>query len=165
VTFWVNGKQAWDVDEFVPPRGYLGLQAEGTIDFRSFRIKEFGYEMFRDPKDFKGEGWSKNDNILSGTGKLTTPKSYKNYTLRIEFRGQGALVLGDARLPLDQGEIKDRLHQEGQFNYLQVKAADGKAKLWLNTQDLKNEVAIGAGAISIVPEKGFEVRNFRIRAQ
>src|SRR5262245_20264145 len=43
VTFWVNGKKAWAVDEFVPARGYLGLQAEGTIDFRNLRIKEMGY--------------------------------------------------------------------------------------------------------------------------
>jgi hypothetical protein len=165
VTFWVNGKQAWEVDEFVPERGYLGLQAEGTIDFRNLRIKEIGYDLFRHPKDLQGEGWSAKDDILSGAGKLSTRKSYKNYTLRIEFRGAGSLVLGETKLRLDNDDFKDRLHPEGQFNYLQIKAADGKAKLWLNTQELKSDIAVGEGAISIVPEKGLEIRNYRIRAQ
>ena len=165
VTFWVNGKKAWEVDEFVPARGYLGIQAEGTIDFRNLRIKEMGYELFRDPKDLKGEGWSAKDDILTGKGKLTTPKSYKNYTLRIEFRGNGALVLGETNLPIDQADFKNLLHPEGQFNYLQVKVTDGKAKLWLNTQELKSEVAVTNGAISVVSEKNLEIRNFRIRAQ
>ena len=165
VTFWVNGKQAWEVDEFVPDRGYLGLQAEGTIDFRNLRIKEMGFELFRDPKDLKGDGWSAKDDILSGSGKLTAPKSYKNYTLRIEFRGNGLLLLGETKLPFDHADFKALLHPEGQFNYLQVKVADGKAKLWLNTQDLKSDLAVGEGAISVVPEKTLDLRNFRIRAQ
>jgi hypothetical protein len=165
ITFWVNGKQAWEVDEFVPARGYLGFQSEGTIDFKNLRVKEIGYEVFRDPKAFKGEGWTAKDNILSGAGKLTTPKSYKNYTLRLEFRGNGALQLGDAKLALDQPDLKALLHPEGQFNYLQVKVADGKGKLWLNTQDLKQEIAVGEGPISVVPEKNLDIRNFRIRAQ
>jgi hypothetical protein len=165
ITFWVNGKQAWEVDEFVPARGYLGLQAEGTIDFKNLRIKEIGYEVFRDPKAFKGEGWSAKDDVLTGSGKLSTPKSYKNYTLRLEFRGKGSLALGDTNLSFDEADFKTLLHPEGQFNYLQAKVADGKAKLWLNTQDLKNEVKVGEGAVSIVPEKSLEIRNFRIRAQ
>lgn len=165
VTFWVNGKKAWEVDEFVPPRGFLGIQAEGTIDYRNIRIKEMGYELFRDPKDLKGEGWTVKDDILSGSGKLTTPKSYKNYTLRIEFRGNGTLDLGATKLPLNHADFKEILHPEGQFNYLQVKVADGKAKLWLNTQDLKTDLAVGEGAISVTPEKGLEIRNFRVRAQ
>lgn len=165
INFWVNGKPAWEIDEFVPARGYLGLQAEGTIDFRNLRIKEMGYEVFRDPKAFKGEGWSAKDDILTGSGTLTTPKSYKNYTLRLEFRGKGSLGLGDTKLPLDDGDFKALLHPEGQFNYLQVKVADGKAKLWFNTQDLKGEVKAGEGAVSLVPEKNLEIRHFRIRPQ
>ncbi|MBY0527116.1 MAG: DUF1080 domain-containing protein [Gemmataceae bacterium] len=165
ITFWVNGKQAWEIDEFVPARGYLGLQAEGTIDFRNLRIKEMGYELFREPKAFKGEGWTAKDDILTGNGKLSTPKPYKNYTLRLEFRGKGALTLGDANLSFDDADLKSLLHPEGQFNYLQVKVADGKAKLWLNTQDIKNELKVGEGTVTLVPEKGLEIRNFRIRAQ
>ena len=69
-------------------------QAEGTIDFRNMRIKEIGYELFRDPKELKGEGWSAKDDILSGNSKLTTPKSYKNCTLRIEFRGKRMMRCG-----------------------------------------------------------------------
>src|SRR5262245_47299653 len=35
LSFWVNGKKAWDVTGFKPARGYLGWQAEGAaIDFK-----------------------------------------------------------------------------------------------------------------------------------
>lgn len=163
LTFWVNGKPAWEVDGFVPARGYLGLQAEGTIDFRNLRIKEMGYELFNDPKSLKGEGWTVKDEILTGTGPLTTQKPYKDYTLRIEFRGAGSLTLGDTKLAL--ADFKDVLHPEGQFNYLQVSVAGGKAKLWLNSQDLKAEHAVTAGPVGVVPEKNLEIRNFRIRAK
>jgi Domain of Unknown Function (DUF1080) len=41
VTFWCNGKQAWEVTGFKDRRGYLGLQAEGApMEFRNIRIKE-----------------------------------------------------------------------------------------------------------------------------
>jgi hypothetical protein len=40
VTLKVNGKLAWEIDDFKPPRGPIGLQAEGQpIDFRNLRIK------------------------------------------------------------------------------------------------------------------------------
>jgi len=165
LTFWVNGKQAWEVDEFVPARGYLGLQSEGTIDFRNLRVQEIGYEVFRDPKAFKGDGWTAADDILTGSGPLVTPRAYKNYTLRLEFKGNGTLTLGDTKLALDQPDLKALLHPEGQFNYLQVKVAEGKGKLWLNTQDIKQEVPVSAGPVTVTPEKGLALRNFRIRAQ
>jgi len=165
VTFWVNGKEAWEIDEFVPARGYLGLQSEGTIDFRNLRIKEMGYELFRNLKDLKGDGWTAKDDILSGSTKLTTPKAYKNYTLRIEYRGKGSLVLGDTKLSLADDQFKSLLHPDDQFNYLQVMATDGVGKLWLNTQALKNEIKIGDGPVSIVPEGNLELRNVRIRGK
>ncbi len=154
LTFWVNGKQAWEVDGFVPVRGYLGMQAEGTIDFKNVRVKEMGYEVFRDDKSFKNEGRN-----------LVTPKSYKNYTLRLEFHGPGSLRLGDTQLSLAHDDFKSLLHPAGQFNYLQVKVQGGKADLWLNTQALKTELKVGEGPIAIVPENGLEFRNFRVRAQ
>jgi len=164
-TFWVNDKLAWEVEDFVPPRGYLGIQAEGTIDFRNLRIKEVGYELFRDPKALKGDNWTAKEDILSGSGPLTTPKTYKDFTLRIEFRGNGTLALGDSKLSLDHAELKPFLHPEGQFNYLQIAAEGGKGKLRLNSQELKSVLEIGEGAISLIPEKGLEIRNFRIRAK
>lgn len=43
VTFWCNGRRAWEVSGFKDPRGYLGLQAEGApMEFRTIRIKELG---------------------------------------------------------------------------------------------------------------------------
>jgi hypothetical protein len=36
----VNGTGAWEIDDFKPPRGPLGIEAEGhAIDFRNLRIK------------------------------------------------------------------------------------------------------------------------------
>src|SRR4051812_46416502 len=41
VTFWCNGRRAWEVGGFKDRRGYLGLQAEGApMEFRNIRIKE-----------------------------------------------------------------------------------------------------------------------------
>lgn len=163
ISFWVNGKKAWDVDEFVPARGYLGLQAEGTIDFRNLRVKEIGYEVFRDPKVLKGEGWTAKDDILAGASKLVAPKAYKDYTLRIEYQGKGKLMLGDTPLSLTEGDLKNLAHPEGQFNYLQVTVKDGAAKLWFNTQDLKGDLKVTPGPISIIPDGKMEIRNLRIR--
>jgi hypothetical protein len=43
VTFWCNGRRAWEVGGFKDRRGYLGLQAEGApMEFRNIRIKEIG---------------------------------------------------------------------------------------------------------------------------
>jgi hypothetical protein len=41
VSLRVNGELAWEVDDFKPKRGPIGIEAEGAhIDFRNLRIKE-----------------------------------------------------------------------------------------------------------------------------
>lgn len=41
VSLKVNGKPAWEIDNFKPARGRLGFEAEGhAIDFRRLRIKK-----------------------------------------------------------------------------------------------------------------------------
>lgn len=41
VSLEVNGKTAWEIDDFKPLRGTLGIEAEGhRIEFRNIRIKE-----------------------------------------------------------------------------------------------------------------------------
>ena len=41
LTLWCNGTKAWEVNNFKPRKGYIGLQAEGAaIDFKNIRIKE-----------------------------------------------------------------------------------------------------------------------------
>ena len=41
LTLDVNSERAWEFNEFVPARGYIGLQAEGrAVDFRNLRIQE-----------------------------------------------------------------------------------------------------------------------------
>lgn len=164
--FWVNGKKAWEVDDFAPARGYLGLQAEGTIDFRDMRVKELGYDLYRTPADFQGNGWTAKDDILVGSSKLTIPKKYAgDYTVRIEFRGKGGLTLGQTSIPFAHDSLKGLLHPADQFNYLQVSVANGKAKLWLNTEDIKGDIPVDAGPIAIVPTGDLELRHVRVRGR
>jgi hypothetical protein len=41
LTFYCNGKLAWEVVDFKPDKGYIGLQAEGQpMEFRNIRIKK-----------------------------------------------------------------------------------------------------------------------------
>jgi hypothetical protein len=41
VSLSVNGKRAWEIDNFKPARGKLGIEAEGhSIEFRNLRIKK-----------------------------------------------------------------------------------------------------------------------------
>ncbi len=41
VSFWCNGKLAWEATGLTPARGYIGLQAEGAaMEYRNFQIKE-----------------------------------------------------------------------------------------------------------------------------
>jgi len=41
VTFWCNGKLAWEATGIKPAEGYIGLQAEGAaMEFRNLRIRE-----------------------------------------------------------------------------------------------------------------------------
>jgi len=41
LTFWCNGKLAWEATEFKPASGYIGLQAEGApLEFRNIRLRE-----------------------------------------------------------------------------------------------------------------------------
>jgi hypothetical protein len=41
VTFWCNGKLAWEATGVKPAKGYIGLQAEGApMEFRHLRIRE-----------------------------------------------------------------------------------------------------------------------------
>ncbi len=41
VTFWCNGKLAWEATGLTPAKGYIGLQAEGApMEFRNLRLRE-----------------------------------------------------------------------------------------------------------------------------
>jgi hypothetical protein len=41
VTFWCNGKPAWEATGITPAKGYIGLQAEGApMEFRNLRLRE-----------------------------------------------------------------------------------------------------------------------------
>jgi hypothetical protein len=171
VTFWCNGKQAWEVTGFKDKRGYLGLQAEGAaIDFRNLRIKEIGFERINFGM---AEGWQSDGLTLVGSDAapvLKSPMSYKDYTLRLEYTNGSKAVLNlrgkTWALPTEEENLAKRANPSDPFNYLEVTVRGGKAQVLLN------------GAAASAPEVGAEetapeiiapvgrvtLRNIRIRA-
>jgi hypothetical protein len=70
VSLKVNGEPAWEIDDFKPVRGPLGIEAEGHyIEFRKFRIKK----MSRAPSQ-------SNSGETSSTGKRRASGSFLTFT-------------------------------------------------------------------------------------
>ncbi len=171
VTFWCNGKQAWEVTGFKDKRGYLGLQAEGAaIDFRSLRIKELGFT----PVAFDATaGWKKDGPLLVGSDAGAVLKSsspYKDFTLRLEYKNGSKAVLnlrGKAWVIPPEGEDPaKRPNPSDLWNYLEVTVRDGKAQVWLNGST-PAALAVGTEAMApviIEPLGPTMLRNVRIRA-
>ena len=41
VSYWCNGKPAWEATGLKPEKGHIGLQAEGApIEFRNLQLRE-----------------------------------------------------------------------------------------------------------------------------
>ncbi|HKI36139.1 MAG TPA: DUF1080 domain-containing protein [Gemmataceae bacterium] len=194
MTLWCNGKQAWEVTEFKVPRGYLGLQAEGQVmEFRNLRIKEIGYDSLSDPKKWAGaERWKTEDGALVPDGAAeTAKKDYKSYVLRLEWaaekgamgavglrggKSEAAIVFGDVAegsgaIPTAGAKPQKKLDNPlGQWNYLEVRVAGDKGRVWLNGSvvadgvDLKKVKDLpGSGAVGLKGEGGLRVRNVRIK--
>jgi len=194
MTLWCNDKKAWEVTEFKVPRGYLGLQAEGQVmEFRNLRIKEIGYESLNDPKKWVGaDGWKVEDGDLVTDGPAdTAKKDYKSYVLRLEWlarkgaggavglRGRaplGAVILGDVVggsggiAAADAKPAKDLDNPLGQWNYLEVRVAGDKARVWLNGTavvdgvDLKKVKDLPeSGAVGLTGRGGMRFRNVHIK--
>ena len=153
ITFWVNSKPAWEVEEFVPARGYLGFQAEGTIDFRNLRIKEIGYEVFREPTTSRAKAGRCRMTFFPAAASYPHQSRTRITLSASNFAAKDLWSWASTKLALDQADFKPLLHPADQFNYLQVKATDGKAKVWLNTLDLKNEMKVGEGASRLFPRR------------
>ncbi len=195
MTLWCNGKKAWEVTEFNVPRGYLGLQAEGQVmEFRNLRIKEIGFEPLGDPKKWVGaEGWKVEDGVLVTDGPAeTAKKDYKSYVLRLEWlarkgavgaigpRGKaplGAVSFGDVAggsggiAAADAKPAKDLDNPLGQWNYLEVRVAGDKARVWLNGTVVADGVDLtkikdlpASGPVGLVGQGGMRFRNVRIKA-
>jgi hypothetical protein len=101
VTFWCNGKLAWEGSGLKPPRGYIGLQAEGAaMEYRKLRILELGYEDACDALKWKtddSDTWKfinnnsddTDDDVLLADGQpsliQTNFKQYQDYIIRFEY--------------------------------------------------------------------------------
>jgi hypothetical protein len=152
LTFWANGTQAWEITNFKPARGYLGLQAEGAaIDFKNLRIKELGYESLNDPAKWKGDPKITDGAfVLEGKGKqLETKKGdYMHYVLRLEYkaakpgvvrfapRGTGLRSLSEGfsgvENPKKDNKADKAEYPPGQWNYLEVRVQNNFSSVWLN---------------------------------
>jgi hypothetical protein len=174
LTFWCNGKEAWSVTGFKPASGYVGIQAEGAaIDLKNIRIRESGATVLGDLKAWaKSTGWSQDGDVLiagKGALPLATSGPHQNVTLRLEYQGRaGGLAFGSDRKPaiaLGDGDLAKNANPDDQWNYLQVTVAKGKATLWINGTDVAApiDVSAQAGPIRILPSKGLQLRNVRIR--
>jgi hypothetical protein len=179
MTLWCNGKKAWEVTDFKVPRGFLGLQAEGQVmEFRNLRIKERGYESLSDLKKWTGaERWKVDEGVLVPDGPAKTEKKdYKNYVLRLEWSAEkeasGSVDLRGDFLAIHFGDKAEKKlnNPPGQWNYLEVRVANDKARVWLNGTvvndgvDMKKVKGLPAsGAIGLMGERGIRFRNVRIK--
>ncbi len=185
VTFWCNGKQAWEVTGFKTPKGYIGLQAEGApMEFRNLRIKEIGWESLNDPDRWTGGAgalWGREgDRLVGKDGKIqeTRKTDYRDFVLRLEWKGArgtaglvrlkspGAdFVFGDTSAASDASS--KAANPIGQWNYLEVRFVGGKRTVWLNGVTVEEKVPLKASGPTPIGlgMKGprMEFRNIRIR--
>ena len=164
--FWVNGKDAWTVDVFKPASGYVGLQAEGAkIDFKDLYVRETGYRILGDLKDWKGAGWSRDGDVLKGTKSLTSSEIVDGGTIRLEYQSTEGSIKFGAKGMLSLADKALTPNPAGQWNYLQIATKAGKTTVWCNGADVKLAVdAGGPGPIVLEPAgKEMSVRNVRVR--
>ncbi|MFO0970538.1 MAG: family 16 glycoside hydrolase [Gemmataceae bacterium] len=181
IKFWVNGKEAWEVDTFKPARGYLGWQAEGAaIDFKNIRIKELGFVNMDDPKLWTdGAGWAVTDGTWTKSAKaraIITPKRYNNFTLRLEWRDGfkpfTQIEFGGgrpAKLHMSMEDIRKATNPAGEWNCLELTVKDKKGTVWLNGQTVMKEERLEKdtvpGPILLIPgEEATAFRHIRIQA-
>src|SRR5262249_37950934 len=122
VTFWWNDKLAWEVKDFKPGRGYLGLQAEGApIDVPDIRNNGIGFVNVDVP--------------ASAATLLETPAM--NCVVRLEWKGKQAPRLTVAGTAVDLGgaAFYKATNPPGQFNYLQFTRQQNKLVISMNGAD------------------------------
>lgn len=189
VTFWCNGKLAWEGTELAQKRGHIGLQAEGApIEFRNLRIKEIGWEPLNDPQAWaNGATWKRDGDALAAEGNAaidTAKKEHKDYVLRLEWKADkgtaGAVALrgGKAEAALvrvgdmaggsgaigDGKPAKSADNPLGQWNYLEVRVTGDKATVWQNGVVVADKVTVPAEAGPVgLRSGGVQFRNLRIR--
>jgi hypothetical protein len=149
LTFWCNGKQAWEVTGFKPASGYIGIQAEGAaIDFKNLRIKEIGFEPIADqslPLKVKVE---------------------KDCVLRLEYQSEkpGLTLQGpNASLDLKDAAAKNAAGPK-EWNYLEIAVRKGILEVWQNGDTIHKGTAASAGEWTLSSSNPTVVRNVRMQA-
>ncbi len=181
VTFWCNGKLAWEGTEFQSKRGHIGLQAEGApLEIRNLRIKEIGWQYLGNPDMWpdaeKAAGLKLSDYVLRLEWKADKPTMAE-----INLRGAGfkkaSVRLGD--LENGSGGIvgfaaepaKNTDNPAGRWNYTEVRVADGKATIWQNGVDVVKDIDLKSdanfpktGGLTFAFKKTeFQFRNVRVK--
>jgi hypothetical protein len=176
LTFWANGKQAWEIAHFKPARGYLGLQAEGAaIDFKNIRIKELGFNSLNDVARWRhDDGKPVKELVVKGKNRGIETKNggYTDYVFRVEFKAatRGTFRFGfrNALLESVNDSKKNRDRPAGQWNYLELRVQDNQSWVWLNgvwlweKVSLRNAAAKGVVALGTDGDR-ITFRNPRIK--
>lgn len=152
LTFWCNGKQAWEVTGFKPASGYIGIQAEGAaIDFKNLRIKEIGFEQLSDSEP----------KMLSSV----STKVEKDYVLRAEYQSETpslALKGTSATLELKDVLAKNAVGAKG-WNCLEVAVRRGMVEVWQNGEIVHKGGTTPAGDLTLTSTTPAMVRNVRVQ--
>jgi len=163
LTFWCNGKLAWEGTELPQKRGYFGLQAEGApIEFRNIRVKELEYESVLKNLGMKDAELKIEDDtaVISRGMKSYTliPDAAGDFTFRTEWKCDkganaqiyfriGSMSIGD--LKSGSGAFVGNVNKKnadyavGEWNYLEIKVVKGIASVWLNGSLVNEDVDIG----------------------
>lgn len=194
VSFWCNGKLAWEGTEFASKTGHIGLQAEGApLEFRRFRIQELNVESLsakaRWPRT-KDEHWQTGSYGTvfkpSGLARVKPENRYENYVARLEWKTDGnggeigiihnarltTVRLADSSGVFVEGQPPKSVDNlPGQWNYLQLTMTDGKLTVWQNGTDVVKDLdtangqAVDGGFLIVrAVEPGIQFRNIRIKA-
>jgi hypothetical protein len=150
LTFWSNGKLAWEVNDFKPARGYLGLQAEGApIDFRNIRVKEIGWLHTAEAP-------------INPNGTLFIRGS-ADCSMRVEWKAKTGAVVYCEKTVIDLATSKV-LNPDGQWNYLEVTLEKNKLTVRMNGADIGSGNLIGEEPRFIgLHGEGLMAQNLRTR--
>jgi hypothetical protein len=169
VTFWCNGRLAWEGTEFATPRGYIGLQAEGApLEFRALRIREIGFAPLDEAKQDYG------DYVLrlewqAETGGEASIALRKGHAAAVRI---GETAEGSGGVPAAGLRPAAKLDNPlGQWNYREIRQAGGKVSVWLNGTTVVNEAELktdpplpSSGGIGLPAQaKGIRVANARVK--
>jgi hypothetical protein len=187
VTLWCNDKLAWEATDFKDKKGYLGLQAEGAaMEFRNLRSKEIGWDNLSSLDAWKlaksKDPWKLEGDVLVGgfTSMMTSNKKYKSCILRLEWKApendKASLFVpsddGHEVYPLEQLKPPEMskwpVNPAGQWNYLEVRCAEGKIHFWLNGEPTTDKGLPLPRAKTATPfslnSGGVQFRNIRVKA-